>query len=189
MKQAFKLYKPLVSDEGTPITTLTAALLTLGQNNQADTKATDDLTASDLRVMAVTGLSEDELNRLAAPDFNSLASYVEKQRTQPTAAFLGNKQNNQNNQNADSPTLIQPISANGGEQVNSLTLKVPTVKMIRMRDKVEGDLMTRALWLTAACTDVGPDDLLSLAMPDWIQLQMRLGDFLQQPAAYFRSGT
>ena len=183
MKQAFKLYKPLVSDEGTPITTLTAALLTLGQNNQADTKATDDLTASDLRVMAVTDLSEDELNRLAAPDFNSLANYVEKQRTQSTAEFLGNKQD------ADSPTLMHAISANGGEQVSTLTLKVPTVKMIRMRDKVEGDLMTRALWLTAACTDVGPDDLLSLAMPDWIQLQMRLGDFLQQPAAYFRSGT
>ena len=48
--------------------------------------------------------------------------------------------------------------------------------------------MDKALWLTAACTDLGVEDLKGMVVPDWLQLQGRLGDFLQKPASSFRSG-
>ena len=188
MKQAnnqkeFKLFRPITGDNGHKIEVAYAALLTLGQNNQAEKEATDELPASDRRVMAVTGLTATEIDRLSAPDFNSLSGYVDQMRTQASVEFFGKTMD------PDSPTLALPISVNGGEEVTTLSLQVPSVKQIRARDLVSNDVMTRALWLTSACTGAGPDDLLGLAMPDWLHLQVRLGDFLQQPAAYFHSGT
>jgi hypothetical protein len=32
-------------------------------------------------------------------------------------------------------------------------------------------------------------DLASLTVPDWTQLQVRIDDFLNKPAAFFRSAT
>ena len=179
----FKLFRPITGDGGHKIEVVYATLLTLGQNNQAIKEATDALPAGDRRVMAVTGLKEDEIDRLSTPDFNSLSAYVDQMRTQASAEFFGKRMD------PDSPTLALPISVNGGEEVTTLSLQVPSVKQIRARDLVSKEVMTRALWLTSACTGAGPDDLLALAMPDWLHLQLRLGDFLQQPAAFFHSGT
>jgi hypothetical protein len=47
----------------------------------------------------------------------------------------------------------------------------------------------RAEFITAHCTGLMLPDLASLTVPDWTQLQVRIDDFLNKPAAFFRSAT
>jgi hypothetical protein len=119
---------------------------------------------------------------LSAPDYNTVIEFVSSQRA-PAEKFAGKKIK------ADAPELLQSITADDGSVRKELSLKVPTLKVIRMRDKQEGSPLKKAIWLTANCTGLGSNDMLKLAMPDWMQLQVRLGDFLSEPAAYFQSGT
>jgi hypothetical protein len=47
----------------------------------------------------------------------------------------------------------------------------------------------RAEFITAHCTGLMLPDLALLTVPDWTQLQGRIDDFLNKPAAYFQKTT
>lgn len=182
-RKVFVLFHPFDSDKGDKLTEINARLLTLGENIEIVDATDDELLQDDRMICAITGLTSGELDRLSVPDYNSLHAYLFDQRTQGTAEFLGKELD------PDKPDLLQPITANGGQAVESINLQVPSLKSVRLRDKVKGGDIDRALWMTSHCTGLGVSDLRGLCMPDWMQLQKRLGDFLLQPAGYFQSGT
>jgi len=183
-RKVFVLFHPLDSDKGDKLTEVKACLLTLGKNIEIVDETDDDDLRDDRMICAITGLTGDELDRLSVPDYNSLHAYLFDQRTQSTSEFLGKDLDSD-----DPDLLLKPITANGGQLVKSISLQVPSLKSVRMRDKIEGKDVDRALWMTAHCTGLGVEDLKALCMPDWMRLQKRLYDFLLKPAAYFQSGT
>lgn len=182
-RKVFKLLHPITDDNGDMITEITARLLTIGEHVEAEESGEDEFDSLDIVFCTITGLSQAELDRLSVPDFNTVTVYIDEQRTQPAELFISEKLD------PDNPNLLQPIIANGGEVVEQINLKVPTVQSIRLRDKQKGTDWDKAFWMNSYCTGIGTEDLKNLSMPDWLQLQVRISDFLSKPAVYFQGGT
>ena len=87
----------------------------------------------------------------------------------------------------DEVTLLQPLAA-AGRSLTSLTLEMPVLRATKAMKKLK-TAKERAEFITAHCTGLMLPDLAYLTVPDWTQLQVRIDDFLNQPAAFFRNAT
>ncbi|MNF17826.1 hypothetical protein D3C80_2215590 [compost metagenome] len=68
---------------------------------------------------------------------------------------------------------------------DQVSIEVPSLKVSKAMRKMKTDT-ERADFCTSACTGLSVPEVQSLAIPDWTQLQARLNDFLNKPAAFFQ---
>lgn len=140
-----------------------------------------------------TGLSIKELDQLKRPDYVSIAQYVHEMSTRPTSYFLqqaGEADEVSDMELSDDPDqvrLLQPLNV-AGRSMTSLSLEMPVLRATKAMKKLK-TAKERAEFITAHCTGLMLPDLASLTVPDWTQLQVRIDDFLNKPAAFFRSAT
>jgi len=140
-----------------------------------------------------TGLSVKELDQLKRPDYVSIAQYVHEMSTRPTSHFLqqaveaGEAVDVEPADDPDQVQLLQPLNV-AGRSMMSLTLEMPVLRATKAMKKLK-TAKERAEFITAHCTGLMLPDLASLTVPDWTQLQVRIDDFLNKPAAFFRSAT
>ncbi len=140
-----------------------------------------------------TGLSIKELDQLKRPDYVSIAQYVHEMSTRPTSHFLqqaaeaGEAVDVESADDPDQVQLLQPLNV-AGRSMTSLTLEMPVLRATKAMKKLK-TAKERAEFITAHCTGLMLPDLASLTVPDWTQLQVRIDDFLNKPAAFFRSAT
>lgn len=140
-----------------------------------------------------TGLSVKELDQLKRPDYVSIAQYVHEMSTRPTSHFLqqaveaGEAVDVEPADDPDQVQLLQPLNV-AGRSMTSLTLEMPVLRATKAMKKLK-TAKERAEFITAHCTGLMLPDLASLTVPDWTQLQVRIDDFLNKPAAFFRSAT
>lgn len=132
---------------------------------------------------AHTGLTADQRGELTKPDLNSIDKIIhdlvmtpsyELQATPPGAV-----------RNPDEFPLLVPVvdPMRGQEPITTVTMRPPTV---RLTDSVrELGIFDQERELVATCTDLMPDTVMKLHMPDWLSLQTRLTDFLAETADYF----
>lgn len=135
-----------------------------------------------------TGLSVKELDQLKRPDYVSIAQYVHEMSTRPASYFL--QLDTEAGAASDDPNqvqLLQPLNA-AGRSLTSLTLEMPVLRATKAMKKLKTP-KERAEFITAHCTGLMIPDLDLLTVPDWTQLQVRIDDFLNKPADYFRSAT
>ncbi|MGY2398656.1 phage tail assembly protein [Pseudomonas sp. SDO5271_S396] len=131
-----------------------------------------------------TGLSENELDQLKRPDYVSIAQYVHEMSTRPASFFRGEPED----ASADAPVkLLLPLEAAGRSHAE-LPLEMPALRATKVMKKLASD-KDRAEFITAHCTGLMIPDLAQLTVPDWTELQVRINDFLNQPAAFFRNAT
>lgn len=140
-----------------------------------------------------TGLSIKELDQLKRPDYVSIAQYVHEMSTRATSHFLqqaaeaGEAVDVEPADDPDQVQLLQPLTV-AGRSMTSLTLDMPVLRATKAMKKLK-TAKERAEFITAHCTGLMLPDLASLTVPDWTQLQVRIDDFLNKPAAFFRSAT
>ena len=145
-----------------------------------------------------TGLPGKVLDQLKRPDYVSIAQYVHEMSTLPASNFLekaaaeAELEGNSRAESADSESLdvvplLLPLTA-GGAAVDSLTLQMPALLATKAMKKLKTP-KERAEFITAHCTGLMIPDLALLTVPDWTQLQERIDDFLNKPAAFFRNAT
>jgi len=113
----------------------------------------------------------------------SIAQYVHEMSTRPASHFLG--QTDGVPGDPDQVQLLQPIDV-AGRSLTSLTLEMPVLRATKAMKKLK-TAKERAEFITAHCTGLMLPDLASLSVPDWTQLQVRIDDFLNKPADFFRS--
>lgn len=145
-----------------------------------------------------TGLPGKVLDQLKRPDYVSIAQYVHEMSTLPASNFLeraaaeaelegDSRAESADSENLDVVPLLLPLTA-GGAAVDLLTLQMPALLATKAMKKLKTP-KERAEFITAHCTGLMIPDLALLTVPDWTQLQERIDDFLNKPAAFFRNAT
>jgi hypothetical protein len=183
------LLSPITSDDNVQIEQIQLKPLYYAAQKEALACAGDDEDDQffELALLA-TGLSVKELDQLKRPDYVSIARYVHEMSTLPTSHFLGQADDGeQPPATPDEVTLLQPLPI-AGRTLTELTLEMPVLRATKAMKKLKTP-RERAEFITAHCTGLMIPDLAMLTVPDWTQLQVRIDDFLNKPAAFFRSET
>lgn len=182
------LLSPITGDDGSQINQIQLKPLFYAAQKEALERAGDDEDDQffELALLA-TGLSVKELDQLKRPDYVSIAQYVHKMSTQPSAHFLDQVEDAEKSADPDQVQLLQPLAVSG-RTVTSLSLEMPVLRATKVMKKLK-TAKERAEFITAHCTGLMIPDLALMTVPDWTQLQVRIDDFLNQPAAYFRNAT
>lgn len=173
------LLQPLRLDDGTELDTLTLRAFTVGDHRAAIKKAgKDEDEQFEVLAAVATGLTTEQVGTLCRPDYISLSKRIFEYLTTPTAAVLGRELD------PDDFELLVPYRS-AGRDIERARLVMPAVKTVKlMRAHKTPEEQTD--FITCACTGLLPHDLPAMSVPDWIQLQGRLDDFLNKPADYFR---
>ena len=179
--KVFKLLAPLKDDKGNELNELKARLLTIQEAWQAEDEIKDEDLRMDHFVRLVSGLSEAELEKLPYPDFTALATFIADQLHKPASSWEGNASTK------DKHVMLMPFN-HGGEYIAETRVQHPSVKAVRLRNK-QKDQRDRSLFIISHCTGISVDALKLFSVPDWTELNVRVGDFLQQPTSYFQKTT
>ncbi|MCP1500045.1 hypothetical protein J2Y86_004752 [Pseudomonas migulae] len=183
------LLSPITADDQASIEQIQLKPLYYAAQKEALARAGDDEDDQffELALLA-TGLSVKELDQLKRPDYVSIAQYVHEMSTLPTSHFLAQEEEGeQPSADLNEVTLLQPLHV-AGRTLTSLTLEMPVLRATKAMKKLKTP-KERAEFITAHCTGLMIPDLALLTVPDWTQLQVRIDDFLNKPAAFFRSAT
>ncbi|WP_434609873.1 phage tail assembly protein [Pseudomonas sp. D2-30] len=183
MPPTLELLSPITDDDGSQLEQLQLRPLYYAAQKDALARAGDDEDEQFFELAKLaTGLSGKELDQLKRPDYVSIAQYVHEMSTRPASYFLDDPQ-----ADPDQMPLLQPLDV-AGRSLTSLTLEMPVLRATKAMKKLK-TAKERAEFITAHCTGLMLPDLASLTVPDWTQLQVRIDDFLNKPADFFRSAT
>lgn len=171
----------LAGGEPREIAELTFRPFTYGEYRDALAKVDekDDDAVFEALAMLATGEPLAVIEQLKQPDYIALAQQVKKYVKSSTEDYLGAPAD------PDVIELLMPID-DAGQPRTSVRLTMPALKAVKVMKKIIGG-DKRSAWITAHCAGFfAPDDCRALSIPDWNQLQGRIGDFLNQPAAFFQ---
>lgn len=183
------LLSPITADDQSVIAQIQLKPLYYAAQKEALARAGDDEDDQffELALLA-TGLSVKALDQLKRPDYVSIAQYVHDMSTLPSSHFLEQAdEGKQPSADPDDVSLLQPLTV-AGRTLTTLTLEMPVLRATKAMKKLKTP-KERAEFITAHCTGLMIPDLALLTVPDWTQLQVRIDDFLNKPAAFFRSAT
>jgi hypothetical protein len=183
------LLSPITADDQSVIEQIQLKPLYYAAQKEALARAGDDEDDQffELALLA-TGLSVKALDQLKRPDYVSIAQYVHDMSTLPSSHFLEQAdEGKQPSADPDDVSLLQPLAV-AGRTLTTLTLEMPVLRATKAMKKLKTP-KERAEFITAHCTGLMIPDLALLTVPDWTQLQVRIDDFLNKPAAFFRSAT
>jgi hypothetical protein len=182
------LLSPITGDDGAEIEQIQLKLLYYAAQKEALARAGDDEDDQFFELAKLaTGLSVKELDQLKRPDYVSIAQYVHEMSTRPASYFLEQQAQGEQSVDPDQVQLLQPLNV-AGRSMTSLTLEMPVLRATKAMKKLK-TAKERAEFITAHCTGLMLPDLDLLTVPDWTQLQVRIDDFLNKPADFFRSAT
>ncbi|MCE0461544.1 MULTISPECIES: phage tail assembly protein [Pseudomonas] len=178
------LLSPLTGDDGSQIEQLQLKPLFYAAQKEALARAGEDEDDQFFELAKLaTGLSVKELDQLKRPDYVSIAQYVHDMSTRPASYFLEPT----TEVDPDQVQLLQPLDV-AGRSLTSLSLEMPVLRATKAMKKLK-TAKERAEFITAHCTGLMLPDLDLLTVPDWTQLQVRIDDFLNKPADFFRNAT
>jgi len=182
------LLSPITADNQSQIEQIQLKPLFYAAQKEALVRAGDDEDDQFFELAKLaTGLSVKELDQLKRPDYVSIAQYVHEMSTRPASYFLEQDEQGDPSADPDQVQLLQPLNA-GGRSMSALTLEMPVLRATKAMKKLK-TAKERAEFITAHCTGLMLPDLDLLTVPDWTQLQVRIDDFLNKPADFFRSAT
>ncbi|MCO8313262.1 phage tail assembly protein [Pseudomonas mandelii] len=182
------LLSPITADDQSTIEQIQLKPLLYAAQKEALARAGDDEDDQFFELAKLaTGLSVKELDQLKRPDYVSIAQYVHEMSTRPASYFLEQQAQGEQSVDPDQVQLLQPLNA-AGRSMTSLTLEMPVLRATKAMKKLK-TAKERAEFITAHCTGLMLPDLDLLTVPDWTQLQVRIDDFLNKPADFFRNAT
>lgn len=182
------LLSPITGDDGSEIEQIQLKPLYYAAQKEALARAGDDEDDQFFELARLaTGLSVKELDQLKRPDYVSIAQYVHEMSTRPASYFLEQQAQGEQSVDPDQVSLLQPLNV-AGRSMTSLPLEMPVLRATKAMKKLK-TAKERAEFITAHCTGLMLPDLDLLTVPDWTQLQVRIDDFLNKPADFFRSAT
>jgi hypothetical protein len=182
------LLSPITADTGATIEQVQLKPLYYDAQKDALARAGDDEDDQFFELAKLaTGLSEKELDQLKRPDYVTIAQHVHDMSTRPASFFLDEAREPGDSSITEQVKLLLPLNA-AGRTLTTVTLEMPALRATKVMKKLT-TAKERAEFITAHCSGLMIPDLADLTVPDWTELQERIDDFLNQPAAFFRSAT
>jgi hypothetical protein len=182
------LLSPITADTGATIEQVQLKPLYYAAQKDALARAGDDEDDQFFELAKLaTGLSEKELDQLKRPDYVTIAQYVHDMSTRPASFFRDEAREPGDSIVSEQVKLLLPLNA-AGRTLTAVTLEMPALRATKVMKKLT-TAKERAEFITAHCSSLMIPDLADLTVPDWTELQERIDDFLNQPAAFFRSAT
>ena len=182
------LLSPITADTGATIQQIQLKPLFYAAQKAALARAGDDEDDQFFELAKLaTGLSEKELDQLKRPDYVTIAQYVHDMSTRPASFFQDETREPGDSSITEQVNLLLPLNA-AGRTLTAVTLEMPALRATKVMKKLT-TAKERAEFITAHCSGLMIPDLADLTVPDWTELQERIDDFLNQPAAFFRSAT
>ena len=182
------LLSPITADTGATIEQIQLKPLFYAAQKDALARAGDDEDDQFFELAKLaTGLSEKELDQLKRPDYVTIAQYVHDMSTRPASFFLDESRTPGHSTITEQVKLLLPLNA-AGRTLTDVTLEMPALRATKVMKKLT-TAKERAEFITAHCSGLMIPDLAGLTVPDWTELQGRIDDFLNQPAAFFQSAT
>jgi hypothetical protein len=181
---AHPLLYPIALENGDTLHEIPLRAIVVSEHRAALVKAGKDNDDQFEQILLVaTGLPAAVLDELKQPDYLALVDLIHDYIKLPGTYFTGRKP-----ENPDEFPLLVPIKGFGGRVIDSLQIQVPAMKVSKAMRKLKTP-NERADFVSAHCVGLSVPEVQSLSLPDWTQLQERLSDFLNKPAAFFRSET
>lgn len=181
---AYRLLYPVALESGAELAEIPLRAISVAEHRAAIIKAGKDDDDQFEQILAVaSGLPASVLEQLKQPDYVALVEIIYDYIKLPATYFSGNKP-----ENPDDFPLLVPIRGFGGREIDSLQIQVPAMKVAKLMRKLK-TVNERADFVSAHCVELSVPEVQSLSLPDWTQLQERLNDFLNRPAAFFRNAT
>ncbi|SDU83915.1 phage tail assembly protein [Pseudomonas mucidolens] len=182
------LLSPITADSGVTIEQIQLKPMFYAPQKEALARAGDDEDEQFFELAKLaTGLSEKELDQLKRPDYVSIAQYVHDMSTRPASFFLEDAGEGRESLTREQVQLLLPLEV-AGRTLTELSLEMPALRATKVMKKLT-TAKERAEFITSHCSGLMIPDLAGLSVPDWTELQERIDDFLNQPAAFFRSAT
>ncbi|WP_339532119.1 phage tail assembly protein [Pseudomonas mucidolens] len=182
------LLSPITADSGVTLEQIQLKPLFYAPQKEALARAGEDEDEQFFELAKLaTGLSEKELDQLKRPDYVSIAQYVHDMSTRPASFFLEDAGEGRESLTREQVQLLLPLDV-AGRTLTELSLEMPALRATKVMKKLT-TAKERAEFITSHCSGLMIPDLAGLSVPDWTELQERIDDFLNQPAAFFRSAT
>lgn len=177
--QTYTLRWPIILEEKT-IESVQINLINHAQHKEVLKSDPDEMEAFPKFIMLATGLTDAEVKKIKGPDFNSLRLKISDIVSKPTSHFIDNI-------DLDKPQLLQPFTGEDGQVRESLDIDIPDVAAIQRMHKLSSQDKEKAtLWISMQCTGLTEKDIETMSVPDYNQLQERLGSFLNESADSFQ---
>ncbi|MDD1141626.1 phage tail assembly protein [Pseudomonas sp. TNT2022 ID233] len=184
LSASYPLQFPITLENGDALSEIALRPICVSEHRAAIVKGGKDNDDQFEQILAVaTDLPESVLEQLKQPDYVSLVEIIHDYIKLPGTYFSGVKP-----ENPDDFPLLVPIKGFGGRLIESLQIQVPAMKVSKTMRKLK-TANERADFVSAHCVGLSVPEVQSLSLPDWTQLQERLNDFLNRPAAFFQSAT
>lgn len=181
--QSHTLQWPIAIEGGAPITVVEMKAFTVAEHRAAlDSVGKDEDDQFEALLLVATGLEPKVLEQIKRPDYVTLSKQLFEYVNKPASEFLDAVP-----ADLDDVPLLVPIQG-VGRVIERMVLEVPAMKATKVMRKLK-TATERADFISAACSGLSAPELMRLSVPDWNQLQGRVGDFLNKPADYFRSVT
>lgn len=181
---AHPLLFPIDLEDGGTLSEIPLRAINVAEHRAAIVKGGKDNDDQFEQILVVaSGLPTSVLEQIKQPDYVALVDLIHDYIKLPGTYFTGRKP-----ESPDDFPLLVPIKAFGGRVVDSLQIQVPAMKVSKAMRKFKTP-NERADFVSAHCVGLSVPEVQSLSLPDWTQLQERLSDFLNRPAAFFRSET
>lgn len=169
--------------------TIELPVLTFGLYEQSHIQfPDDDEQRVEHLIQTLTGLTDEQLNSLSLPDYNTLDNAVREQVNHHSAYFF--EQNGRDVATLISQEFVTLFDALA--DVDKVHWQVPTLKINKLLKTLidsPSDPYKRSKFLTQHCAGLDDAQISQLSLRDWNQLQQGISDFLQQDAAYFATTT
>lgn len=173
-----KLLEPVTIDidgKMESVTTITVKPMNVAQNIKL-TPVGDNFTLDEQisLVAASTGLSNEALESLCLPDWNSIY--------EPSYDFYSKTSYELARKELESSKKTVTLLFTDNREV---TLKLPTLRISKMAEDIT-DISKRTIFLLEQLSDLDEDEVLEMPMPDYRALSSVVSDFLLKKAAYFQ---
>lgn len=174
---------PIAIEGAAPITVVEMKAFTVGEHRAAlATVSKDEDDQFEALLLVATGLEPKVLEQIKRPDYVTLSGILYEYVKKSASELMGVAP-----KDPDDVPLLVPIQG-VGRTIERLALEVPAMKATKVMRKLK-TADERSDFISGACTGLSTPELMRLSVPDWNQLQDRVGDFLNKPADYFQSVT
>lgn len=147
--------------------------------------------------LAMSSLSAEALLQLAQPDYNSLMEEVRTLSNKTSRQLLEDDYASRRKAgenppplqfDENTPSLLVPVDDPIAGQVNSYTLRPPSVGLTR-QVRGEKDAHRQGMLIASACSGLHHDVIDQFHVPDFNYLMERVRDFLTETSDFFLKPT